>query len=116
MDVVATSPEVDVEVVDITSLEVEAVVEEEEVEVAMEGLEVLVETLVGVEVSSARARGEGTTAATGGDMLSEGLAGECPRVTGWTGWDREEAMPLLSEVGVGGKIKVGKIYCINNVI
>ena len=115
MDVVATSPEVDVEVVDITSLEVEAV-EEEEVEVAMEGLEVLVETLVAVEVSSARARGEGTTAATGGDMLSEGLAGECPRVTGWTGWGREEAMPLLSEVEVGGKIKVGSIYCINNVI
>ena len=108
MDVVATSPEVDVEVVDITSLEVEAV--EEEVEVAMEGLEEEVETLVGVEVSSARASEEGTTAATGEDTLSEGLGEECPRVTGWTGWDRGEATPLLSEVGVGGKIKVGKIY------
>ena len=107
MDVVATSPEVDVEVEDITSLEVEAV--GEEAAEAMEGLEVPVETLVGEEeVSTARARG-GTTAATGEVTLREDLVEECPRERGWTGWGREEAMLPLSEVGEeGGKIKVSK--------
>lgn len=102
LDVVATRTEVDVEVEDITSLEAEVVEEEE---VVMEGLEAPVETLVGEVVSSARDR-EGTTAATGEVTLREALVEVCPRVRGWTGWVREEAMPLLSEVGVGGKIKV----------
>merc|ERR1711971_733781 len=107
LDVEATSPEVAVEVEDITSLEVVV----EEAEEAMEGLEVPVETLAVVEVSTDRDKGE-TTAATGGATLREDLveredlAEECPRVRGWTGWVREEAMLLLSEVGVGGKIKV----------
>ena len=100
LGVVATSPEVDVEVEDITSLEVEAV--GEEAAEAMEGLEVPVETLVGEEVNSARDR-EGTTAATGEATLREDLVEECPRERGW---GREEAMLLLSEVGAGGKIKV----------
>lgn len=103
LDVVATRTEVDVEVEDITSLEAEVVEEEEEV--VMEGLEAPVETLVGEVVSSARDR-EGTTAATGEVTLREALVEVCPRVRGWTGWVREEAMLLLSEVGVGGKIKV----------
>ena len=107
MDVEATSPEVAVEVEDITSLEV--VVEEEAVE-AMEGLEVPVETLAVEEVSSVRDKGE-TTATTGEATLREDLVEredleeECPRVRGSV---REEAMLLLSEVGVGGKIKVSK--------
>lgn len=101
MDVVATRIEVDVEVEDITSLEVEVA----EVVAAMEGLEAPGETLVGEVVSSARDR-EGTTAATGEDTLREDLVEECLLVRGWTGWVREEAMLLLSEVGVGGKIKV----------
>ena len=108
LDVVATSPGVDVEEVDITSLEVAEEVEAEEVEVATEGLEGLVETLVGVVVSLGRAK-EGTTAATGEATLSEGSGEEqegCPLVTGW---DREEAMLLLSEVEVGGKIKVSSV-------
>ena len=109
LDVVATSPEVDVEVEDITSLEVE-VVEEEEAVAVMEGLEVPVETLA-VEVSSVRDKGE-TTATTGEATLREDLVErevleeECPRVRGWV---REEAMLLLSEVAAGGKIKVSKV-------
>lgn len=104
MDVVATSPVVDVVVEDITSLEVE------EEAADMEGLEVEVETSVGeeeVEASMARAR-EGTTAATGEVTLREDLVEEeeCPRVRGWTGWARGEVTLLLSEVVEGGKIKV----------
>ena len=58
------------------------------------------------EVSSAR-DSEGTTATTGEATLREDLVEECPRERGWTGWDREEAMLPLSEVGEeGGKIKV----------
>jgi len=102
LDVVATRIEVDVEVEDITSLEVEVA---EVVAAAMEGLEAPGETLVGEVVSSARDR-EGTTAATGEVTLREDLVEECLLVRGWTGWVREEAMLLLSEVGVGGKIKV----------
>ena len=110
LDVVATSPGVDVEEVDITSLEVaeEVEAEAEEVEGAMEGLEGLEGTLVGVVVSLGRAK-EGITAATGEATLSEGSGEEqegCPLVTGW---DREEAMLLLSEVEVGGKIKVSSV-------
>ena len=104
-DEVATSPEVDVAVEDITSPEVE-VVAEEEAAAAMEGLEAPGETLVGEEeVSTARARG-GTTAATGEVTLREDLVEECPRVRGWTGWARGEVMLLLSEVAAGAKIKV----------
>ena len=100
MDVEATSPEVAVEVEDITSLEVEAV--GEEAAEAMEGLEVPVETLAVEEVSSVRDKGE-TTATTGEATLREDLVEECPRERGW---GREEAMLLLSEVEAGGKIKV----------